>query len=192
MTDDPKLTSQERHLLLKIAREAIEAVANNDDLPVLKAADYTDALRQDGVSFVTLTIDKQLRGCIGALEAYQPLYLDVQEHAAAAATQDYRFPRVKAHEVELINIEISRLTPTQPLDYVDGQDLVRKLRPGVDGVLIRDGARRATFLPQVWEKLPDPQDFLAHLCHKMGAPGNCWQIGKLQVFTYQVEEFREE
>ena len=192
MTDYPLLTSQERVALLRIAREAIQAVVNDNDLPVLDSSDYTDALLEDGVSFVTLTIGEQLRGCIGALEAYQPLFLDVREHAAAAATQDYRFPTVSPQEVALLNIEISRLTPTQPLAYSDGQDLIGKLRPHVDGVLIRDGVRRATFLPQVWEKLPDPQDFLTHLCHKMGAPGNCWRSGKLQVFTYQVEEFKEE
>jgi AmmeMemoRadiSam system protein A len=125
------------------------------------------------------------------LEAYQPLILDVQEHAIAAATQDYRFPPVTAMEVPLLEIEISRLTPTQPLEYQDWRDLIAKLRPGVDGVLIRDGFQRATFLPQVWEKIPDPQEFLTQLCNKMGAEGNRWRTKKLMVSIYQVEEFKE-
>ncbi len=133
----------------------------------------------------------QLRGCIGTLEAYQSLALDVQEHSAAAATQDYRFSPVKPAEVDSIQIEISRLTPTRRLPYSDWQELITLLRPGVDGVMIRDGARGATFLPQVWEKLPDPNEFLTHLCLKLGADGNYWQKKKLDVFIYQVEEFRE-
>lgn len=161
-------------------------------MPVLESHGYPEALRHEGVSFVTLTSHGQLRGCIGALEAYQPLFLDVQEHAAAAATQDYRFPPVTVQEAAQLVIEISCLTPPQRLEYADEQDLIRKLRPGVDGVLIRDGVRRATYLPQVWEKVPDPEDFLTHLCSKMGAVGYFWRSNKLKIFTYQVEEFKEE
>ncbi len=186
-----RLSDADRTILLEIARQTIQAVTNGKELPQLNLSDYSADLCVDGASFVTLTIADQLRGCIGALEAYQPLVLDVQEHAAAAATQDYRFPPVSPKEVPFLQIEVSRLTPVQPLDYSDWQDLITKLRPGIDGVLIRDGARRATFLPQVWDKVPDPQDFLTHLCIKMGAPENRWQVKKLDVFTYQVEEFKE-
>ena len=186
------LTITEKKALLKIARDSIFAVINGEKLPRLNGEDYSEALRQEGASFVTLTINDQLRGCIGALQAYQPLYLDVQEHAVAAATQDYRFPPVSAREVALLNIEISRLTPTSPLEYDRPQDMPALLRPGIDGVLITDGLHRATFLPQVWEKLPDPHEFLAHLCMKMGMPGDYWLSRRLQVFTYQVEEFKED
>jgi uncharacterized protein len=192
LLEDTSLTISDRETLLKIAREAITAAANGERPLCLNADDYSEALKQEGVSFVTLTIGEQLRGCIGALEAYQPLYLDVQEHAVAAASQDYRFPPVSAQEVPHLNIEISRLTPPKSLEYERPQELPEKLRPGIDGVLITDGVRRATFLPQVWEKLPDPQEFLAHLCQKMGVSPDHWRRNKLQVFTYQVEEFREE
>lgn len=185
------LTEQEKQILLRLARRSIELAVRRQPLPRLNLADYSPALRSEGASFVTLTRDGELRGCIGALEAYQPLVQDVCEHAAAAALEDYRFPPVRAAEVELLEIEISRLTAPQPLDYQQPLQLLEKLRPGVDGVILRDGIRRATFLPQVWEKIPEAGDFLTHLCLKMGGPGNLWQRKLLQVFTYQVEEFRE-
>jgi AmmeMemoRadiSam system protein A len=132
-----------------------------------------------------------LRGCIGALEPYQSLAEDVREHAVAAALQDYRFPPVQASELAGIEIEVSRLTAPVPLEYKDAGDLPSKLRPGVDGVILRDGFRRATFLPQVWEKIPDPDEFLANLCYKMGAAPDTWRKKKLEVLVYQVEEFHE-
>jgi AmmeMemoRadiSam system protein A len=141
---------------------------------------------------VTLTIQGRLRGCIGGLQASQPLALDVQEHAAAAASQDYRFPPVTPEEVGQLEIEISRLSPSRELLYTDADDLLAKLRPAVDGVVLRRGMQRATFLPQVWEKIPNPADFLTQLCYKMGAPGDLWRREHLQVLTYQVEEFKEQ
>ncbi len=192
MEREQNLSDRDRGTLLKLARQTIQLTAAGERLPRLDLEAYTEDLRREGASFVTLTIGGQLRGCIGALEAYQPLVLDVQEHAAAAASEDYRFRPVRPEEVPLLEIEISRLTPTQALQYENWQDLIAQLRPGLDGVLIRDGGRRATFLPQVWEKLPDPQNFMSHLCVKMGAPENYWQTQKLDVYTYQVEEFKEE
>ena len=135
--------------------------------------------------------DGSLRGCLGTLEAHQPLVEDVRERAASAASEDYRFASVTPEEVSSLRIEISRLTTPQPLEYEGPDDLLAKLRPGVDGVILRDGSHRATFLPQVWEKVPDARDFLAHLCLKMGAPANLWRLKKLQVLVYQVEEFHE-
>lgn len=187
-----QLTIKERESLLKLARQSIEAAVAHRPMPSLPAEEITEALREKGAAFVTLTIDGDLRGCIGALEAYQPLVDDVQEHAVAAALDDYRFPQVRSVEVPELSIEISRLTQPQPLEYSKPEELVGRLRPGIDGVIIRDGMRRATFLPQVWEKIPDPQDFLSELCSKMGAAWNLWLNKKLQIFTYQVEEFHEE
>jgi uncharacterized protein len=189
--DNSILSESDRQTLLRVAREAIRAVVEGRALPELDLKACSVDLRMNGASFVTLTIADQLRGCIGTLEAYQPLILDVQEHAVAAATQDYRFPPVGEEEVPLLQIEISRLTPTRPLEYGDWRDLIAKLRLGVDGVLIRDGFQRATFLPQVWEKVPDPQEFMTHLCYKMGASGDLWRTKKLDVSIYQVEEFKE-
>lgn len=185
------LSSDDQLLLLRLARISIENVVNRRTLPKLILTDYSNDLQAPGASFVTLTEDGDLRGCIGALEAYQPLVQDVCEHAAAAAVEDYRFNPVTPDEVSRLKIEISRLTPPKPLRYSTPEELIAALRPGVDGVILRDGPHRATFLPQVWEKLPHPSEFLSHLCQKMGEPSNLWQRRALQVQTYQVEEFAE-
>ncbi|GAP17457.1 AmmeMemoRadiSam system protein A [Levilinea saccharolytica] len=185
------LTLDERRTLLRLARETVARTARRQTVNV-RVEDYSPALQAWGASFVTLTTaDGDLRGCIGALEAYQPLVQDVCEHAAAAASEDYRFYPVRPEEVDSLHIEISILTAPQILEYSDGADLAARLRPGVDGVILWDGGRRATFLPQVWEKLPDPEEFLAHLCMKMGAPADTWRRRKLRVGVYQVEEFHE-
>ncbi len=186
-----RLTPEEKQTLLKLARQALEAGVRRSPLPPLEDASLTPILRTDGASFVTLTVQGDLRGCIGALEPYQPLAEDVREHAVAAALEDYRFPNVQVDELAAIKIEISRLTLPVPLEYSDSADLLSKLHPGVDGVLLRDGFRRATFLPQVWEKLPDPAEFLEHLCDKMGAAPDTWHRKHLEVLLYQVEEFHE-
>jgi AmmeMemoRadiSam system protein A len=133
----------------------------------------------------------ELRGCIGALEPYQPLADDVHEHAIAAALQDPRFPPVSPDELDEIHIEVSRLGLAYSLEYFTAEDLTQKLRPHVDGVILRDGMRRATFLPQVWEKIPDPAKFLDNLCYKMGAAPDTWRRKHLEVLIYQVEEFHE-
>ncbi len=191
MEEVEHLSPEEKMVLLKIARQSMEAAVRGERLARLDLKSLTPLLQAPGASFVTLTRQGELRGCIGALEPYQPLAEDVREHAIAAAQQDYRFAPVSPPELAHIEIEISRLTLPMRLEYQGTADLLRKLRPGVDGVLIRDGHQRATFLPQVWDKLPSAEDFLDHLCQKMGAPGNLWRRRDLQVFTYQVEEFHE-
>ena len=185
------LGQTEQTLLLEIAREALNLSVQGEPLKEIQLASLPEALREDGASFVTLTENGQLRGCIGALEAYQPLAQDVQEHAMAAALQDHRFPQVRPEELSRIEIEVSVLTPKILLDYDNSQDLLKKLRPGVDGVVLQDGFRKATFLPQVWDQLPQPEQFLAHLCQKMGASSELWRRKHLTVFTYQVQEFHE-
>jgi AmmeMemoRadiSam system protein A len=191
VADIGRLTREERTILLAQARYSIEAGVRAISLEPLHLDDYPQRLRQPGVTFVTLTIDGMLRGCVGALDAYQPLIEDVREHALAAALEDFRFPPVQPDELEKISIEISRLTTPRPLDYDDPDDLLNKLHPGVDGVVLKDGLRRATFLPQVWEKLPFPVTFLEHLCQKMGGPADLWRQRLLEVLIYQVEEFHE-
>ena len=185
------LTDGEKKTLLHIAREAIEHAVRGKATPPVDQTSLTQALCEQGSSFVTLTIHGELRGCIGALEAYQPLAEDVREHAVAAALEDPRFPPLTPLELNRIQIEVSRLTSPQELDYADPEDLLKKLRPHVDGVILKHGHRRATFLPQVWEKIPDPVEFLEELCYKMGERGNLWRETKLQVLIYQVEEFHE-
>lgn len=186
------LSQEEKQILLGLAREAIQHAVNRRSLPPLNLDNLPPRLQGLGAAFVTLTKEGELRGCIGTLEAYQPLAEDVREHAAAAALEDFRFPPVRPAEVEQLEIEISRLTEPQPLEYDSPLDLVHKLRPGIDGVVLKDGFRRATFLPQVWEKLPDPALFLDQLCLKMGSQKSAWRTRKLEVLTYQVEEFHEE
>ena len=142
-------------------------------------------------TFVTLKIDDQLRGCIGNLTANEPLSEGVRRNAINAAFHDPRFPPLTERELEKVDIEVSILTEPQPLEYVDGEDLISKLRVNVDGVIIRKGHASATFLPQVWEQLPDPEDFLEHLCLKAGLSSNDWRNSKLDVLTYQVQYFEE-
>jgi AmmeMemoRadiSam system protein A len=186
-----KLSPEERRSLIKFARQALEAGVKGELLEPLDLSGLPAALQTDGATFVTLTCGGELRGCIGALEAHQPLAEDVREHAVAAALQDYRFPPVTPDELPGIAIEISRLTPALPLVYTEPEDLIERLRPGIDGVVLKYAGRRATFLPQVWEKLPQTEVFLSHLCQKMGASPDLWRHKKLEVFTYQVEEFSE-
>lgn len=186
------LTQAEKSLLLELAREALVCAVRGESFPPLDYEALSPALRENGASFVTLTKHGDLRGCIGTLEARQPLVEDVREHAAEAGLDDYRFPPVTQNELPDIHIEISRLTKPQTLEYSDSNDLLRKLRPGIDGVVLRDKFRRATFLPQVWEHLPEPEDFLDQLCLKMGAERHTWRSNRLSVETYQVEEFHEE
>jgi len=191
MMDEDHLTQQEKQGLLRVARLALENGVRGESMPPLDLNKFTPRLQADGTSFVTLTINGMLRGCIGSLEPNQSLAEDVREHAIAAALNDYRFPPVRISELSQIEIEVSRLTTPVSLEYDSPEDLLSRLRPGVNGVVIRDGMRRATFLPQVWEKLPDPAEFLDHLCAKMGATPGLWRQKHIDVLIYQVEEFHE-
>jgi AmmeMemoRadiSam system protein A len=186
-----KLTQLEKSLLLKLARQSLEHAVLGQALPPLHLAALTPALQAQGASFVTLTSNGSLRGCVGALEPYQSLAEDVREHAVAAGLEDYRFPHVQESELALIQIEISRLTLPEILEYASAEDLLTKLQPGVDGVILRDGYKRATFLPQVWEQVNGKEEFLAHLCYKMGVARDLWRRKHLDVLIYQVEEFHE-
>lgn len=191
MVPEQHLTENDRSFLLALARKSIENYANGTSLPSVDQDALSPLLREPGACFVTLTYQGYLRGCVGALEPYQSLAEDVREHAVAAAFQDYRFPPVQTTEIKDIEIEISYLSPPKVLNYGDPTQLPVILKPNIDGVVIKDGMRRATFLPQVWEKIPDPEEFLEQLCMKMGAPADLWRRKKLDVLTYQVEEFHE-
>jgi AmmeMemoRadiSam system protein A len=189
---EDKLTFEEQQTLLRLGRAAMERAVRGEKLVPLDEATLSPHLHEQGSSFVTLTIDGQLRGCIGGLEARQSLAEDVRQHAVAAALEDPRFPPVTQDELNGIQIEVSRLTRPRPLEYKDAEDLLSKLRPHVDGVILRDGMyHRGTFLPQVWEKIPDPAEFLNNLCYKIGVSKNLWRNKHLDVLIYQVEEFHE-
>ncbi len=142
-------------------------------------------------NFITIKKEGQLRGCIGSLTGTEPLVDGVRRNALNAAFNDHRFQPLTEEELDKVELEVSILTDPQPLEYENGEDLKAKLRPNVDGVIIRKGAARATFLPQVWEQLPQPEDFLNHLCMKAGLSGDAWQSTKLEVLIYQVQYFEE-
>ena len=188
---EDKLTIEEQQTLLRLAREAMVRGVMGEKLSPLDETSLSPHLRENGSSFITLTVRGELRGCIGALEPYQSLAEDVREHAIAAALKDPRFPAVRKDELNGIRIEVSRLTRPILLEYEDANDLLSKLRPLVDGVILRDEYRRVTFLPQVWEKISNPAEFLNNLCYKMGVNENLWRSRHLEVYTYQVEEFHE-
>ncbi|HNT75500.1 MAG TPA: AmmeMemoRadiSam system protein A [Anaerolineae bacterium] len=191
MTTQP-LNIEEQHYLLSLARSVIEDSARgarSSSMPDPPSA----RLREPGAAFVTLhTRGGDLRGCIGSLMAHRSLMEDVRHNALSAAFEDPRFSPVQARELFNLVVEVSVLSAPEPLDFDGPDDLLRKLRPNVDGVLIERGWNRATFLPQVWEQIPDPEEFLGHLCRKAGLPANAWRWPDLQVSTYQVEMFEEE
>jgi AmmeMemoRadiSam system protein A len=142
-------------------------------------------------TFVTLTIQGQLRGCIGTLSPTDPLAESVRRNAVHAGFQDPRFAPLTVEELDQVRIEVSILTEPQPLHYSDAEDLVQKLRPHHDGVIIRQGFASATFLPQVWDQLPKTESFLDHLCLKAGLPRNAWKRSKLDLAIYHVQRFDE-
>jgi AmmeMemoRadiSam system protein B/AmmeMemoRadiSam system protein A len=162
-----------------------------DEADRMRSALSTASFQARCGTFVTLKLKGQLRGCIGSLSASDPLAEGVRRNAINAAFHDPRFAPLTEKELGQVEIEVSVLTEPQPLTFSDPEDLLRKLRPNVDGVIIRQGYASATFLPQVWEQLPKKEDFLGHLCLKAGLPRDSWKRGKLEVTTYQVQYFEE-
>ncbi len=185
------LSNNDRAALLEVARRSIQQGLRYYTPLEVNPEDYPETLRPPRATFVTLTIGGRLRGCIGTLEARQPLVCDVAEHAYAAAFEDPRFPRLDEEEFPRLDIHISILSPSEPLPFSSEDDLLRQLRPGVDGLILRLGHRRATFLPSVWEELPDPYIFLSQLRHKAGLPLDYWSAD-LQAERYTTESFGDE
>ncbi len=181
----------QKEFLLKTAREAITAHLESRRQT---HADKIDPvlLEKKGV-FVTLTIDESLRGCIGSILPESSLYEGVIDNAINAAFRDPRFYPLQKDELRKIKIEISVLTPPKEVKYSDPADLLERLKPGKDGVILSKGRYgRATYLPQVWEDLPDKELFLSSLCGKAGLPADEWKKGTLKVETYAAEKFEEE
>ena len=172
--------------LLTIARSAI---AEELGLSTIGQAPH-EALRQPAATFVTLKRSGELRGCIGSLKPIRPLGVDVRENAIAAAFRDPRFPPLAAVEFEATSVEVSLLSADERVDAVDEDDLVARLRPGFDGVILEYGRHRATFLPQVWEALADPREFLAALKRKAGLPADFWSP-HVNVSRYGVTKWSE-
>jgi AmmeMemoRadiSam system protein A len=156
----------------------------------VEPADYAPALQASRAAFVTLHQHGQLRGCIGHLEAVQPLVQDVAENAFAAAFRDPRFPPVGASELDALHIEISVLTPPQPMQFSSEADLLAQIEPGRDGLILVEGRARGTFLPSVWASLPQPEAFLRHLKLKAGLPQGHWSP-EIRISRYRTESFSE-
>ncbi len=172
-------------LLTALARAAI-AAEFGAPWPALPRPAWLD---EPAATFVTLTLHARLRGCIGSIEAHHSLYDDVTHNACAAAHGDPRFPPLTADELPAVRIEVSVLTAPQPLEFSGEADALSRLRPGIDGVILQYGRRRATLLPQVWKQLPDPHEFLAHLKQKAGLPANLW-ADDVRLAVFQVEIFQ--
>jgi AmmeMemoRadiSam system protein A len=186
------LNEEQGQLLVKLARQTIEEKLDRRSIKVDPEFMTDSVFKEKRGTFVTLTINKQLRGCIGNLDSTDSIVDGIERNAINAAFRDPRFPPLKADELDRVDIEVSILTEPQPLEYRDSKDLLSKLRVNVDGVILRKGSASATFLPQVWEQLPQPEKFLSHLCTKAGLPGDTWRKGNLDILTYQVQYFEEE
>jgi AmmeMemoRadiSam system protein A len=186
-----KLTPKQGNALLALARRTLERhfCLNEEPSQTLQLSD--DELQSRSGTFVTLKIKEQLRGCIGSLSSSSTIVEGVRENALNAALHDPRFPPLGEDELQKVLIEVSVLTEPVQLPYTDAEDLVSKLRPTLDGVILRKGAASATFLPQVWEQLPQPEAFLSHLCMKAGLSSDRWQRGDLTIEVYQVQYFEE-
>jgi len=181
-----KLSLKDKQTLLKIARHAIQYGLTYQKAPLLELQKYTDELQVQGASFVTLKESNQLRGCIGTLEAYQPLIQDVAEHAYAAAFKDPRFSPVNHIEEPLIHISISILSSAEELDFDSEQALLNQLEVGRDGLILRYKNHKSTFLPAVWEQLGQPSEFLNHLKIKAGLTADFWS-DEINLSRYQCE-----
>lgn len=181
------MSTERGNILLPIARAAIANALN-----VSHTADESAPwLAEHGACFVTLTQSGELRGCIGTLEAHRPLLADVKSNAVYAALRDPRFAPLRAEELDITTVEISLLSPTQPMDIRNEADALAQLRPGVDGIVFEYRHYRSTFLPQVWEQLPHPAQFMAHLKRKAGLPENFW-ASEVELSRYSVTKWREE
>ncbi|VAX10834.1 COG2078: Uncharacterized ACR [hydrothermal vent metagenome] len=183
------LTQEHKHNLLELARASIAyGLEQSCALPV-KLTDYASPLQTKGACFVTLHINQQLRGCIGSLEAYRPLAEDVAENAFAAAFRDPRFAALRESELKQLEYHISILSPAELVTFKSENDLLKKLRPGIDGLVLEDQGHRGTFLPSVWESLPTPRQFLAQLKVKAGLPSDYWS-DSIRIQRYTVDDIK--
>jgi AmmeMemoRadiSam system protein A len=180
---------EQRQLLLSIARDSIERGLKKNAGRVTPPGDLPPELTEKRATFVTLTIGGHLRGCIGMLEACRPLAEDVASNACAAAFEDPRFPPLTKKEFDRLEIHISVLSPPEELTFSSEEDLLNQIRPGVDGLILQEGFQKGTFLPSVWEQLPETKMFWEHLKMKAGLPPGYWSA-TLRVFRYTAETIK--
>lgn len=186
------LTSEHKQFLLGIARETIERTASGLSLPSFDEGTLAERLKHRQSCFVTLFKAHDLRGCIGNILAREPLYRAVIESAEGAATRDPRFPPVSRAELPELVIEISVLTELQPLPRVAERDLLESIVPGRHGVVLKLNDRLSTFLPQVWEHLPEKRTFLEKLSVKAGFGPDGWKHPDAALYIYQTENFTDQ
>ena len=189
--DTDRLTKEEGKYLLSVARQTIEQELFHRKDQGHSVTDEPAKFSERRGTFVTLTLGGGLRGCIGHILPQESLGEGIRVNAINAAFRDPRFKPLTKKEWQTVKIEISILTDPKPLAYLDADDLLGKLRTGIDGLIIKKGFHQATFLPQVWEQLPDKAEFLTHLCLKAGLKGDAWKKEKVEVSTYQVQAFEE-
>jgi AmmeMemoRadiSam system protein A len=180
-------TDKQKQTLLQLAKTSIQHGLDTGRALPVKLEDYESELREQGACFVTLQINNQLRGCIGSLEAYRPLVEDVADNAFAAAFRDPRFPKLSEDEYDHLHYHISVLDKPQPMSFSSEQDLLQQIRPGIDGLVLQDKHNKGTFLPSVWESLPDAESFLEHLKLKAGLSPGYWS-DTIKVERYTVED----
>ncbi len=185
------LSEDEGKYLLGVARETIKNKLGGIEEPQINWKEIPEKFQERLGTFVTITIEDSLRGCIGHIIPRESLIEGIKENAINAAFKDPRFHPLTKEEFERIEIEISILTSPQELSYAGAEDLLKKLRPGIDGVILKKGFYEATFLPQVWEQLSKKEEFLSQLCMKAGLSSDSWKKENLQVSTYQVQSFEE-
>jgi len=173
-------------LLLDVARQSIEWGLRTGEPLAVDPDAYPPELREPRATFVTLRRAGELRGCVGGLVASRPLVEDVARSAFRAAFRDNRFPPLEADEFDSLEIHLSILSPLEPLSAPDEKALLDAIRPGVDGLVVRDGSRQGTFLPAVWENLPEPSAFWRELKRKAGLPPEAWS-SRWEIFRYTVE-----
>lgn len=178
----------EQELLLDIAKNSILTGLQQQHPLAVTLSDYSEHLQKKRATFVTLTINHELRGCIGSLSPQRALVDDIAHNAYAAAFSDPRFPALSPQEYEQLEYHISILSDTSPMQFDTEQALLAQIRPGVDGLVLSDKNRQGTFLPSVWEQLPEPEEFLQHLKRKAGLPADYWS-DTLQVSRYTVDYF---
>lgn len=188
------ISKEEGEFLLNLARKSIEYyLTYRKILPITEKEIPFENLKKKGASFVTIeTKWGQLRGCIGSIIPYRPLYEDVINNAISAAVSDPRFLPLSKNELSNTKIKVSVLTYPQPLFYENWKDLLDKLKPYEDGVIIKYKNHTATFLPDVWESIPNKEAFLSNLCLKAGLAPDFWKTGLLEVYTYKTISFSEE
>lgn len=180
------LNKEHQQRLLELAKSSIQHGLQTGKPLKINLADYPAELLEPRATFVTLHKNRQLRGCIGVLEAIRLLAEDIAENAFSAAFKDSRFPPLEAQEFKDLEIHLSLLTSAEPIPFTSEQDLVAQLLPGIDGLILQEGHRRGTFLPSVWETLPKPRQFLSHLKQKAGLPPDYWS-DRIRIFRYRTE-----